>query len=689
LSVSASSDWSGEHQFEVNWATIGLFGVLVCALNACAFFFFRLGLETPRLLVLGCVLVPAMALLSPLLIPRRGAFTKLSVRALCYPLVTFVMLASILLAFWFGRSLFFVYLPLALAGFIRAVMLGSRLGSKYWLRLILLSVAVSVYIFIGTNNLGYAGLYTPEQNMVGLLNNDTRFHTAIAYMIQNFGIASLGVDGVLPLNYHMGTHFWFAAMGLLCGSQPPWTYGAVVAIAAPLLLIISLILSAISIDGGRKPGNNYLLVGLLAIFVSDCLTDGRSYYISESYTFGLIGLLLSLPLISVLCKADKFTVGTTAKIILAILLIPVLMSLKISVGILWCVGFGWIVLRLYGFSLATVAIGVGCLTLLLCGLALFGPALADFPSKGASTLVPFYYIRIYPQAKSLSSFVFPLCLFLLAAFDAMASGTKIGKVLRQKRDLPLEAVIVVTVAAAIPPMIGIPQDSGTWYFLNVCQWYALPFLIARLSNQDLAALSQPVRTMRIGWPLAFLATFIVADQFVQIITPSPILRAGGEMLRAADRHVGEKLLEGRTAMKYFRDSFVAERTMFDSKFRAALAESPGAKVIAEVRNAINPQRIDAAVFIPPGNTTFWTFATCHDIHNVQVSLTGQPSLLGEPPQSSQCARGAYTTTYGERIDSREISDIDLCKRAASRRIQDVFVLNSVNDNKQNRILNCR
>lgn len=67
---------------------------------------------------------------------------------------------------------------------------------------------------------GY-GFYTSSQILPILYNgsfdNDISFHLAIAEMIKNYGIPSTGIHGIPFLNYHWGSHYFLAMVGLLSG----------------------------------------------------------------------------------------------------------------------------------------------------------------------------------------------------------------------------------------------------------------------------------------------------------------------------------------------------------------------------------------------------------------------------------------------------------------------------------------
>ena len=670
-------------QFDARWATIALFGTLVSAFSALAFIAFRLGLATSYCAVFAATAILAASTFAPLLLPRRGIFSDLNLRAIVYPLISFLVLASVLLAFWLGQALLPVYPVLALCGMARAFFVRQHPRIHGWIALFGTAGVTAAYLFIFVNNLGYVGVYAPEQGLLGLLNHDTRFHTAITFLIQNFGTPSLGVDGMLPLKYHVGSHVWFAAFGLLAGVEPLWSYAACVLLLTVPGLLAALIFSGLAIDLGEKPAAHYLIMGLALLLLSDAI-GWNSYYISETYTFGLIGLLLSLPLLMMLTKKDGTAAWSRIGFATAVLLIPLLMSLKISVGVLWGAGVGWIALRRFGMRVPAVLVGMGCLAGLLIGLKFFSPGTSDYVYTSGALIAPFYILREFPHVKVFSSFVFPLCLVLLAL---SAAQSWIRALIKDGVELPVETVAVVTIIGALPPFLGIPQDSAVWYFLNVGQWPAMALLIGRVSPADFVECRRHLNATKLARPLALIALFLLAIPFVESIKPA-FQKTAGDIVRAADQQNGN-FLKNRLATRYFLDTFSAEHTLFGSDFRKALPLSTGAQLIAAVRASTGAARSDLAVFIPPGNTLFWTFQEkCLEKHNVQPALTGQPSLLGAPPKEYGCIKDAYQADYGKDIDSRGMSDAELCERAAKRNIRGVLVLESLHNLESNRILSC-
>jgi hypothetical protein len=241
---------------------------------------------------------------------------------------------------------------------------------------------------------------------------------------------------------------------------------------------------------------------------------------------------------------------------------------------------------------------------------------------------------------------------------------------------------------AVPALIGVPQDSSVWYFLNIGQWYAFAVLAAQISAIDLTEFTKEIRQDRLFIPIAIIVVFVAAGQLVRSFTPA-FLDTYRDVIRTADKQVDGQLLKGRSVSRYFSDTMKRDHFLFGTDFNAAMATAVGARLISMVRDHVDTRSPDNAVFIPSRNTAYWDFqATCRDKHNIQTALTGQPSLLGGPPASYNCPRDAYSTPYGDEFAAKEITDAALCAHARKRKIRTVYILNDVRSADSNKLLKC-
>lgn len=683
--------------FDRRWALLALFGLTATMLIAVAFLALRAGLPTPPLLVPGCVLIAAATLFAPLLVPARGPWAASAIRAVVLPVVAVSVLVVTGFALWFGRTVFAVYILLAAAGLWRGGVILATVRGRTIALVMGVAVMFAVYLFGVVHGLGLAGVYSPEQSLLGMLNHDTRFHGAIAYMIQNFGVASLGVDGLVPIKYHVGSHIFMAALGLMTGAVPAQSYGAAVPILLAPLLVSTFLLGALACNRACNSVRSYLAYGLALLLIAD-LFDWKSYYISESYTLGLIGLVLFLPMLVTVARAEREEKIAAYALIFSLAAIPFLSAFKVSVGILWAVALSWVIFRRYGLSWRTLKLAIVVLAMLVLALSLFSPGPRDTVAEGdlspdGRLLVPFYLYRITHRIDSFSSFILPVLLVSLWALKSRTLFLRPAVSANWPASL-VEATLFVTIVGAIPPLIGLPQNSSVWYFLNVCQWFAIVFLVAWLPPFDTHAMRNqwgPPEWITVGVAGLVLALPVVSyAKFGYQTSFYPTFFASiDKTVRLADRYSGGKVLQGRTVWRYIADSVRKEHVLLGAEFAEAVKMSPGAQIVRTVHDALGMPKADAAVFVPPSNTDYWNFAArCHEQHNIQVELTGRPSLFGAPPAKYKCPQDSYAVGFGDRIDAADMDDVRLCERAKKRGVSRVFILNQISPGPQNRILDC-
>ena len=183
--------------------------------------------------------------------------------------------------------------------------------------------------------------------------------------------------------------------------------------------------------------------------------------------------------------------------------------------------------------------------------------------------------------------------------------------------------------------------------------------------------------------------FVIVVACAAVTLTTGIVQQVTLVIQDADRNSSGQLLNGRHVSQYFLGAIMREHVLWDSTFRNVLKTSDRAQLVETVRRAIPRPDPNTAVFISPMNEEFWSFPqNCREKYNAQVSLTGQPSLLGGPPVSYECAPDDYTSGYGNNYQSRSTSDSDLCKHARQRGLQRVLIVVNSHPDNRNRMIDC-
>jgi hypothetical protein len=663
----------------------------------------RSGLELPvRQIVLCGLLFGAGAFAGFLVFGARREPDGTAVAL--FPLLTLLVWASPLAVFLIGVPLEYLYAVLLAAGIARAWPAIAALRRAEWLFIAIVAPLAAFYLFLRINNhLAGGNALSPEFAATGLLARDAKLHAAVTYMIQNYGVASLGMDGLVPLRYHVGSHWWFAAIGKVTGDVPAVSY-----VSGSHLLMIPGVwfapcLAALCLTRNESPPLRTLAVTLGAIVLMDAMFGGSwfgtsswwiSYYISESCTFAFLALGLALPILFA-CSGllgVQSAAARTAFWVAGVLAIFVLTSLKSSVGVLWALALAFLALRSLP-PIPRLAVWLAIAAMAWIAARFFIPGVGEYLGH-SRRVVPLYFLRMWPDGLSFASFLAALLLpagLLWTTARHFSGGWKRSLANPDPAALYAQTVGLVAFAGAMPALLGIPQDSAVWYFLNVAHWFALPAVVALLCREPVIPFREAVRASDGARFVAAVVLLAALANLWNLLTPSALGKHYADKARALDSAAAPRVLEDAGAMRYARQTFRKQFTLVGPELRAKLDRTVGARATGQVRAMIRQLGgiHQAAVFFPPRNHAWWSFVTdCLHVYHAQPALTGIPSLMGAPPESMRCGKDAYQEAYGPESVAREIGDAELCTHARRRSVRHVLIVNDIDAASKNRILHC-
>ena len=529
-------------------------------------------------------------------------------------------------------------------------------GSRFVLAWTCGCVAGVGYFFV-VNSKGYATVLTPEQALVGTQHLDTLFHAAIANMLLKYGALSFGLDGLIPIKYHVLSHVWLGCIGLWLGVPTLDAYYIGAQIIGIPLLLFSLVLAVHllrSPETGLTDSALVTLVPILLLFVVD-LWGWTSYLVSESYFLSLILFLLALPLLSEMA-ADQFRLRPSLQIA-ALVIVGILMQLsKVSVGVIFWGAAGFLLWRQRGLTLPNL------IKLALPILLLVGPVAAIFsPDSGSYFFgyIPFRFIRDFPNG------AWPN---ILANLALLWAGSKVWRS-GSARDRKLAETFAIIAIGSLLPTLLLDIDSTAYYFANVGTWACIVFLSAygvslfgerrlRWWTPGVVILAIVVLALASDEKRGSLKKF--ALQFEDLRTRVHTLN--GESV-GADITTRQRLLELLTP---------------GHPARAALADdvkrTPGALEKQTLLSMGLSQDRHAAVFVPPDNSAFWsTYQDCRGDPFYVSAIIGVPMVKGLNPSAFKC--GLYSPpVYPPDAASGPSTDRQLCMRAARWKLTTIFVL---------------
>jgi len=678
------------------FAYAGAFAAATGLSMIAALAFLRSGLPTPAALAPLCALLLVAVTVAPFILPVRllapsdglpGAAPAASLAALLLPLLAFAAAPLV----WGGALL------VAAAGLWRAL---PRLRGLSWAAWAFLVVgapltAIHVYPFDAAT-----WIYAPEAARYGLLDNATYFQTTVSRMIQSYGVPSIGADGLRPLHYHFGSHYWFAGIGLAAGATPLYTYPfAQLGILVPVLYF-AIACAATALAAGRRSASLtvMIVVGLLAIF--DTLIF-RHHYNSESFTFSIIGALLFLPLL-VRLHLSAPGQARAYEWLLAVAAVAAITVLKVSTGYVLAAMLVYAAVRQFGISWRSGAVAVAGALILLTAGALLSPR--GFYISGWQLLLASYRQYIVPE--TLFTLVIPFACALAAWFEPRLlpnASAMTGRLEFRIRSFSLAALpryflsgertlaqlMLVAAAAALLPVVLLPIGSNASYFSEMPHWLLMPlaagFLCVWLSRRW-----TPLGTGALAVVLLAVTTFTFLPMTLDL---AGVLR----LFAAVDEGApGERLLgEPPSLRRFFAANLKAEGTLFNAAFRSKLAGYEWSKRLDEIRASAQREGRAFGVFVPAANRAFWKKLEgtgpywCADMHLYIPSQTGALMLRGLQPADMPCVMFAPgSPDYGPGSRTGEASDAELCRHGAPLGLRRVLVLSSMDRAEANRTISC-
>ncbi len=79
------------------------------------------------------------------------------------------------------------------------------------------AIAAAIAVALVMSFTHYSDFLIMEKLWYGDVHQDTLFHAAISAMIKTYGVASTGLQGLVPVHYHILSHQGFAALSILSG----------------------------------------------------------------------------------------------------------------------------------------------------------------------------------------------------------------------------------------------------------------------------------------------------------------------------------------------------------------------------------------------------------------------------------------------------------------------------------------
>lgn len=565
---------------------------------------------------------------------------------------------------------------------------------------------------------------------------DRYFHVALANTIQNYGIASVGIDGLPSIRYHFGTHwvlgqwsravgmpafdflytgypqfvgplFFFSLFGFLTSlrAKIPGIFASRRLIRDPVVwLFITLMIM------GFLPRTAMLGLGLWTI----------GAFFSESYALAVPVTFLAVAMANdFLNDFSRNSLGThkqsrvsDAVFLLAILPISLALLgfLKISMLALGFPVWAYIVIRKYRTRVLALA-SLALATAAFVAVSRFAAPQGEIRSLGAFTFIRFTSIvdhAWWPYFYSLSV----IWGWVYILFRVMQAGvTDIKSLFAEFRSGTLFDVelALLMIGLSVGPGIVLNLRTDGIYFLDAQRWFFIPFLIclpafylrvehhlkswrSALRHRQfwaialLVLVAAPVGLnwlFTVGGPLAektrenldLRRTLQLLAGF-EPVSVSSDLRKGIATFRVS--HAPADLLAAPVRnIASIGDPVVLQRGLE----RAPLY--PYTSKLRELNEMPQAEKSQTLMFIPQSMQVFWRSYPnrflCAYTPLVAPALSGIALVDGRPPVGCELPKGYGMAPYTDRVQEQTAedgSDVVLCTKARRWGKTRVLVLSS-------------
>lgn len=555
-----------------------------------------------------------------------------------------------------------LFVGLLAAGISQTASAARAAPARRWMFAVACGCLAGLGFFLVVNSRGFGSVLTPEQALTGIHQMDTIFHASIANMLVKYGAMSTGLDGLVPIKYHVMSHIWLGCVSLWLGVPILEGYSiAAQVIAFPMLLFSLSLAIYLFRRSGEGPANGALITlgSLLLLFVAD-LWGWTSYLVSESYSLAMILFLLTLPLLAEIADTERRHRLSLQLAALGVAGLLILLS-KISVGAVLASGVGFLLWRRMGMTpLGLIKLAVPLLLLLMLAIAVISPGAGQL----LQSLAPLGFIREHPRG-ALPNVAANLVL-LGVAFQVWRRGTE-----RDSRCA--EAVGVMAIAGIAVALLANLPGGADYYFVNVGTWAAIVFVCAYGGASFEKTFANPLTP-----GFVVVAILLVALATEEKRKSAYRLGAMFAELQARVRLVtgesaGAETTTGQRLIGLLTPGHPARYALANDMKR-----TPGAQARETLLAMGVTQDHRSAVFVPPDNVAFWNIAVeCRADPFFVPAILGAPMLKGLNPPALKCPKEPhYGFTDYKDASSESLSDQQLCARAAPWILDTVLILST-------------
>ena len=531
--------------------------------------------------------------------------------------------------------------------------------------------------------------YSPEITIFGLGGNQTMQGAALTNIFKNFKVFSLGADGTenFLYKYHYGLYAWWASISSISKTNSlfviPFTQQAVL---MPMIFFSTYISSLSFLKNSSRINLLFLTIFFFVLFD---IFSGKLHYDSETYTSSLIFLILTLPLIKYVLENKKNDIFIS---VLLIILIPIISSLKLTTGYLFCILIGTTFFYKRNYFINYIFIFL-VFSFGMISVNLFMPSgyteqslWRVYSSLGQLFIYENFFCIILPLLYLLNLF-FKIKFKPIISFKKRLNKNFIKKIIRWlfNKQLSFQKISIIAFVGSILPIFIIPVGATAVYNIIHSHWLFLILTLSFLIND---------KVLNISISKLFL-TSLVLISFVLFLKPVNIKH---NILQSFFEKTLDKDISGPGELKNILISNIKnEKKFFNDLQLKNINQNSLSKILNQARNYEKIYNNDFAIYIPKKNLLFWEIMKNNDLPYwcssttfLIPALTGIQMVKGiQDPSLCKTYFVAGPSEYPKSSYLDNLSNFKLCNHAKTKKINNIFRINDILNTDNNEMVECK
>ena len=653
----------------------GVFGVMLSTVMLALHYGLRtyLDLPTHHTALLGVWVLVVATCFGPFVIYKNIGLTNKH-SACFFPLASGAILLLPLLALVLPASVVMLCIVfIALAGLMTATTHLKSLTPKQLLFLLAVSIGWAIYQFMLVNKVqtspaiyGIASYSAPsmyqELGYFGTLYWDHYYHAAVINMLKHYGVIATGLDGLAPYPTHAASHLWHAALSNVLQIPTLSTMGIAVLGAVIPLTFASIALATGLIARPMLSKATQILPLLLGLFLLKDVLIGVVTFMSINSTFAIIFFVLCLPLVDhVIDTISRTRNAPYIKLCILGIMSLLIFACKMQAGVVLGFYVYFLFLRCHFSFFRALIISIVPFFLIINFYAYINYGFSHYVGLYAWVTRPHMWGSWVP------------IILLLFANRHWYKTPPINKNNHHEQTICptiLYRELIYATTLLLVLLVFLPSGSTVVWMVGAFTYTAIITLVAR----------PPYNSQQFyKWCHYQLGKHTSLCQY-GLITITVIL---------CSKHL----------MLLYND-FSTNITQFTHNHATISKTAPtkASKLVQQVHTGTAQHTL--LVFIPPSNTAYWHATGLRIVRPWYLpALLGVPLLKGLPPPTHRddmckkeyfCILSGYGyAPYTGGAQTSDTTDQELCTRARNKGFEYVYILQDLDDAKQNKLLDCR